>query len=51
MAHSETISYFDFLTIFAADTEEGTDDAFLVCIASEGMVKDREDSLGLYYYV
>ena len=45
----ETISYFDFLAVFAADAEEGADYALIVCIAvcvaAEGVVEDREDGL------
>ena len=49
MPDCETISYFDFLAIFAADAEEGADYALIVCIAvcvaAEGVVEDREDGL------
>ena len=45
MAHGEAIPYFDFLAIFAADAEEGTDYALLFGVSAERVVEDGEDGL------
>ena len=45
MTHGEAVPDFDFLAIFAADTEEGADYALLLSVSAERVVEDGEDGL------
>lgn len=42
MSDREAIPDLDFLTIFATDSEQGSNDTLLINITAEGVIEDRE---------